>query len=121
MQFRRDIMIQMISPKQDVEEFLRKMLSILNKEDFSTERDLTINPSEKNDETMIELEYDTDDVAEDLRTLNVENYSETKFDSAFDYVEELYVFGKFVQGKLIYIKVKMRTNINNENILCIRF
>ena len=114
-------MQKMISPKQDVEEFIEKMLAILNKESFSVDRDLTINPSEKNDETMVELDYDTEDVAKELRSLVVENYSETKFDSAFEYVTYLYVFGKIVQGKLIYIKVKIRSRINNKNILCLSF
>lgn len=55
-----------------------------------------------------------------MKELKVEEYSETKIDKNDVTPLTLYVFGKVINGKLIYIKLKIREN-ERKQIVCISF
>ena len=62
--------------------------------------------------------YYKDDVKLELKTLEVSNYYRTVQDeNNKKYKEYYYEFGKIIQGKMVYIKVKIVSR-DNKNILC---
>ncbi|MBQ9608998.1 MAG: hypothetical protein IJV15_06080 [Lachnospiraceae bacterium] len=69
---------------------------------------------------MLDLEYDAYDVANQLKELKTENYSETLIDKDDDKPPLLFVFGKDIKGKQVYIKLKIKGD-TNKRILCISF
>ena len=70
--------------------------------------------------TTLALEYDNNDIVEVLKTLTVEDYSETKIDTDDIHPPILYVFGKKIDEKLVYIKLKIRER-NRRCIVCVSF
>ena len=67
---------------------------------------------------MLDLDYDTEDVVDRLKELKVEEYSETKIDKNDVNPPMLFVFGKDVNGKLIYVKLKVR---EQQQVVCVSF
>ena len=107
--------------------FLEELKGILGKDDFDISSDLMLIRKDKvNDEehstpyTILDLGYDTWDVVERLKELTVAEYSETKIDR--DNLEPplLFVFGKYINRKLVYIKLKIKGN-QRRRILCVSF
>ena len=114
------------SRRRDVVSFLGELKDILCKEDFSADSDfILINKRKPNDEqystpyTLLDLNYDITDVIERLKELTVSEYSETKIDK--DDVEPplLFVFGKAINKRLIYIKIKIKEE--QRRVLCVSF
>lgn len=68
----------------------------------------------------MDLEYDAEDVVERLKELTLAEYSETKIDKTDIDPPLLFVFGKEISGKLIYIKLKIRGN-QQRQVLCVSF
>lgn len=68
----------------------------------------------------MDLEYDAEDVVERLKELTLAEYSETKIDKNDIDPPLLFVFGKEISGKLIYIKLKIRGN-QQRQVLCVSF
>ena len=70
--------------------------------------------------TMVDLEYDDSDVVECLKDLTIKEYSETLVDK--DNLEPplLYVFGKDISNKQVYIKVKIKGD-KAKYVLCVSF
>ena len=118
----------MISKKQEVIAFLKELQSLLNKKNFDIETDITLIRKKKKNEdieystpyTLLDLEYDIEDVVERLRELTIAEYSETKIDK--DNVEPplLYVFGKDINNRLVYIKLKLKGD-TQRHVLCVSF
>lgn len=69
--------------------------------------------------TLIDLEFSMKDVIRVIKSLQLEDYCETLFDRQDEYPPLLYVFGKEISGKTIYIKLKIREI--EERIICISF
>lgn len=70
--------------------------------------------------TLLDLDYDNSDVAECLKELTIREYSETLVDKDVIHPPLLFVFGKYINGKQIYIKLKIKgTQIRH--ILCVSF
>ena len=120
------ILVNVRSNKKEVAEFLGKLNDILLNEKFDVEKDITIIKSKKKEAqystpyTLLDLDYDTDDVVERLKELRVEEYSETKIDKDDLNPPLLYVFGKNIDGKQVYIKLKIKEN-KQKHILCVSF
>ena len=66
------------------------------------------------------LGYDNVDIVERLKTLCVKEYSETKIDKDNTHPPLLFVFGKVIDGKEVYIKIKLRERAKRD-IACISF
>lgn len=116
------------SPVEEVEKFLKKLHSFLNNPNFDVDKDVvTIKKWKQDDEkeyctpyTLIDLEFDSSDIAATLRELQKENYSETLFDNEDIAPPALFVFGKVLQGKTVYIKLKIK-EVDHKFILCLAF
>ena len=122
----------MLSARPDVKDFLAQMKSVLSSDSFNIDRDFVFQrireadePDDEytNENTMLELGYDTSDVVEELKTLGLENYSESIVDNVADGFEIFFVFGKIISGRDIYIKVRMkqRKRTQDEFVFCISF
>jgi hypothetical protein len=67
------------------------------------------------------LDFDIEDVKKELKSLKIENYLRTKKDeNNKKYNEYYYEFGKNIQNKKVYIKVKIVSR-DNKQVLCISF
>jgi len=116
-----------IESESQVEEFLAKVKSVLCSNTFDITRDLVVqispvagSPGYKNFLTLADLNYDIADVRNVLLIITVQDYSETLFDTK-DVTTPLFrVFGKHLNNKEVYIKIKIRDNTNKQ-VFCISF
>ena len=69
---------------------------------------------------MLDLDYDISDVADRLRELTLQEYSETLIDKDNTESPLLFVFGKDINGREVYIKLKMKGN-QQKYVLCVSF
>lgn len=122
------IFLSMQSKKNEVIAFLEKLKMILERDDFNINTDFVmIQKSKPGDElrystpyTLLDLDYDIGDVVERLKELTVTEYSETKIDKNDLNPPLLFVFGKSINGKLIYVKLKIRDE-QQKYVLCVSF
>ena len=120
------IKISIQSQKTIVKAFLEELKEILGDEDFDIDKNLLIIRSRKDEieystnYTLVDLEYDSFDVVERLKELNVAEYSETLIDKDDDKPPLLFVFGKDINNKLVYIKLKIKGE-TDKKVLCLSF
>lgn len=69
---------------------------------------------------MLSLDYDTEDVKNELKLLCKEDYIETIIDNKNSSKPPFWVFGKEISSKEIYIKVKIRNKESNK-VFCVSF
>ena len=122
-----DIFLSTQSKKREVIAFLKDLKEFLEREDFDIDSDfILIKKKKTNDEahstpyTLLDLDYDTWDVVSRLRELTVAEYSETKIDKDDFNPPLLFVFGKDINRRLVYIKVKIKGD-QNRHVLCVSF
>lgn len=123
-----NIFLSIQSKKKEVIAFLDELKALLTKEDFDIDTDLTLIKKKKKGEdemfstpyTIVDLEYDTSDVVARLKELTVEEYSETKIDKDDLNPPLLFVFGKDINNKLVYLKLKIKGN-QQSHVLCVSF
>jgi len=109
--------------------FLQTLKQILRSESFNCERDLDVLRSKKTDihnagyttvETLAVLGYDKKDICEELLALSENDYYETVIDDIDPALPKFYAFGKTIQTKEVYIKVKIRDRIIGA-VFCVSF
>ena len=122
-----DIFLSTQSKKREVIVFLEELKELLGKEDFDIDTDLALIKKKKIDDeehstpyTMLDLGYDTWDVVERLKELTVAEYSETKIDKDDLDPPLLFVFGKDINRKLVYVKLKIKGD-QRRRVLCVSF
>ena len=116
------------SKKREVIAFLDELKSILENADFDIDTDLTLISKKKQGQdqkystpyTLLDLDYDTEDVVERLKELTVAEYSETKIDKDDLNPPLLFVFGKDINSKLGYVKLKIKGD-QQRHVLCVSF
>ncbi len=115
------------SNRREVITFLDGLNKLLEREDFDAGRQFMLITKKKPDEeeystpyTLLDLDYSMEDVLERIRELTVEEYSETKIDRDNLDPPQLYVFGKKINSRLIYIKLKVRGD-PGRTVLCVSF
>ncbi len=115
------------SKRSEVDSFLKDLKNLLNKEDFNIDSNFVlIRKHKKNDEvhstpyTLLDLGYDTWDIIERLKELTAAEYSETKIDKDNLDPPLLFVFGKDIEEKLVYIKLKLQGE-QTRRVLCVSF
>jgi len=120
-------MLGCIESSTQVEEYLMKLKAVLCSDQFDVYSDLEVQfsliegePGFLNAQTLVDLGYSIIDVRNALLSLTVQDYSETMFDNRDITGPGFRVFGKSIDKKEIYIKVKIRKRANNE-IFCISF
>ena len=120
------IKIPIRSEKKDVKIFLEELKEILNAKEFNVDNDITIVKSSKDEieystqYLMLDLDYDTSDIVERLKELTIAEYSETLIDKDDDKPPLLFVFGKDISRKLVYIKLKIK-GMQAKRVLCLSF
>ena len=115
------------SKKREVVAFLDELHKLLESDDFDINTDLNLVRKKKQGDdqkfstpfTLLDLDYDAEDVVERLKELKVEEYSETKIDKDDVNPPILFVFGKGINGKLIYVKLKIRDQ--KKQVVCVSF
>lgn len=103
------------------------MKHIFEDHDFQIDKNLFFNSKKKEGGkeefstayTMVDLDYDAKDVADCLKELRIDEYSHTLLDRDDANPPLLFVFGKDVRGRIVYIKLKIREG--KRKILCISF
>ena len=115
------------SKKGEVAAFLKELKMFLEKGDFNIDTDFILIRKNKKDDvehstpyTLLDLDYDIEDVVDRLKELTVEEYSETKIDKDDLDPPLLFVFGKNINRKLIYIKLKIKGD-QKRHVLCVSF
>ena len=116
------------SKKSEVIAFLNELKSILENEDFDIDKHLTLINKNKQGEdqkystpyTLLDLDYDTEDVVERLKELTITEYAETKIDKDDLNPPLLFVFGKDINSKLVYVKLKIKGD-QQRHVLCVSF
>ena len=118
-----------ISSKEQVENFLLELKHIINDKKFNINEDFDILLKKKNEtdddayttkNTLIQLNYDKNDIIRNLKELKISEYIETLTDVKNVYSPQFWVFIKRINLKQVYIKVKIRS-IQNRKIFCILF
>lgn len=115
------------SKKRDVIAFLDELHKLLESNDFDINTDLNLIKKKKTGDdqkystpyTLLDLDYDAEDVVDRLKELKVEEYSETKIDTDDVNPPTLFVFGKDINRKLIYVKLKVRDQ--KKQVVCVSF
>lgn len=106
-----------IDSKEFVEQFLSELKAILESDTFVIERDLDILPKKRNESatdpyttinTMANLEFDANDVCEELKAITVEDYAETMFDDRNVAAPPFFVFYRNIRTRYVYIMVKIK-------------
>ena len=113
--------------KKEVVAFLDELHKLLESDDFDINTDLNLIRKKKRVEeqkfstpyTLLDLDYDAEEVVSRLKELKVEEYSETKIDTNDLNPPILFVFGKDINGKLIYVKLKIRDL--KKQVVCVSF
>ena len=115
------------SKRGEVVAFLEELKMFLEKGDFNIDTDFILIRKNKKDDmehstpyTLLDLDYDIEDVVDRLKELTVEEYSETKIDKDDLDPPLLFVFGKNINRKLIYIKLKIKGG-QKRHALCVSF
>ncbi len=121
------VFLSIQSKKNEVIAFIRELNTIIDREDFDINTNFTLIKKSKLDDnehstnyTIVDLEYDIYDVVDRIRELTISEYSETKIDYDDLNPPLLFVFGKIINNKLVYIKLKIKEN-QNKYILCVSF
>lgn len=121
------MIIDIISDKKIVKEFLKRVIEISNSETFNIATDFFINYKKSQNVRYLtttllsELDFDICDVLSLIKELTIEDYSHTKIDNDIKYDGELlHVFGKYINNELVYIKLKIRKKDRNQ-IICLSF
>ena len=122
------IKLSIQSKEKEVIEFLNELKSILQNKEFNIDESLMIIKSKKKNGkvqystpyTLVDLDYDANDVAERLKELTIKEYSETLIDKDDVNPPLLFVFGKNINNKQVYIKLKIKSN-QKKYVLCVSF
>ncbi len=121
------IKLSTLSKKREVTIFLDELHNLLGKKEFDPDTDLLLIVKTKHGDdlkfstpyTILDLEYDNKDVVERLKELRIEEYSETKIDKDNITPPKLFVFGKMINGRLVYVKLKIVER--GKQVLCVSF
>lgn len=117
--------------KKDIETFLVEMNNILYSPNFDIDRDFMFTEIRAKDDlddeftnanTMLELGFDRYDVVEHLKTLTIEEYTESMLDTVSKDMSFFHVFGRKIQGRDVYIKVRIKLRkIGTKYVFCVSF
>ncbi|NOZ36016.1 MAG: toxin [Chlorobi bacterium] len=103
-----------MSKKENVEKFLK---------DFKAKMDfwgiVFRDDRGKNSQTLLDLEITPNKRKEVLKKLEIKDYSEGPLEDKLNKGPDMWVFGKTIKNREIYIKITM--GMLNNNVICISF
>lgn len=107
---------------------MNELKAILEKENFNIDTDFTLISKEKKDEdrefstpyALLDLDYDISDIVERLKELTVEEYSETIIDKDDPDPPLLFIFGKNINNKQVFMKLKIKRK-SSGHVVCVSF
>ncbi len=107
--------------------FLEELVGFLENDGFDIDKDILLIVANKPDDmkhstryTLLDLQYDVSDVVERLKELDVTEYSETLIDKDDLDPPALFVFGKMINSKLVYVKLKIKWE-PKRRVICVSF
>lgn len=118
----------MRSSKEEIKNFLTELKEILDVTHFDINKNFLIIRSHRShgehhystSQTLIDLDYDQEDVVARLRELTVGEYCETLIDYDDEHPPYLFVFAKNINNHQVYIKLKIK-NCHVQKVLCVSF
>lgn len=121
------IKISFNTKKKDVIAFLEQLHSILSDPNFDIDNNMILISKRKPPEkevfstpyTILDLDYETSDIVERLKELIVQEYSDTLYDRDDNNPPLLFLFGKDINCKKVYIKLKIKDV--KKRVLCLSF
>lgn len=116
------------SSKKEIEDFLIELREILDVKYFDINRNFLLIRSHRShgehhystSQTLIDLDYAQEDVVARLRELSVSEYYETLLDRDDEHPPYLFVFAKNINGRQVYIKIKIKEGYA-QKVLCVSF
>lgn len=123
------ISLKIVSPEDDVKAFLKELKELLTDPIFDLGKDLDILAKKKIESptdpyttanTMLALEFDSQDVMDQLLTLKVSDYHETFIDDIDSSLPPFFAFAKSIQSRDVCIKVKIRDR-KKCKVFCVSF
>lgn len=115
------VTIDVRATKKNIQDFLQKLTEELNNPEFDITQNFLFIPRRENLQTLVDLDYDVDQVVEHLRALTVEEFSEAIIDKDNAQPPFLMVFGRTINQKLVYIKIKIREKEDCSKVVCVSF
>lgn len=118
-----------LEPKEVVESFILDLKRILVSPNFNVNLDLDIllkkngeNPLDPftTENTLAALDYDKNDVRNQLLSITVSDYIETIVDNKNACLPSFYTFCQEIQKRDIYMKIKIRDRTNGK-VFCVSF
>ena len=106
--------------RKEVDKFIKELKNIIYDTNFDIDQNFYLNMGSKNTQTLLDLEYIKEDVLDILSELTINDYSETLLDKDNQNPPLLIVFGKIINQKEVYIKIKHRSAPKKE-IICVSF
>lgn len=122
------IFLSIQSKKKEVIAFLDELKALLENVDFDIDTDFILIRKKKSGQdykystpyTLLDLDYEAEDVVNQLKKLTVAEYSETKIDTNDTNPPLLFVFGKDINSKHVYVKLKIKGE-QQRHVLCVSF
>ncbi len=120
---------KIISSEEEVRGFLIELKEVLSSKDFNVDADLDVLLKKKSEHptepyttsnTLLALDYDKNDVFNQLMSLDIREYMETFIDDLDSSLPPFYAFAKVIKSKNVYIKVKIRDR-QRRKIFCVSF
>ena len=120
---------KIVSSEKDVIEFLKELKEVLTNSNFDVSKDLDILPKKSSElptdpyttgNTLLALDFDRNDVLNQLLALDISEYLETFIDDKNSSLPPFFAFGKSIKNKDVYIKTKIRDRINCK-VFCVSF
>lgn len=121
--------LKTISTEDIVIHFICELHEILNHPQFNVDTGLDILLKKKSESpidpyttenTLLALGFDRHDVRNQLLTLVSSDYLETFIDDKDGSSPPFYAFVKYIKGKVVYIKIKIRSK-QQQRIFCVSF
>jgi len=120
---------KIVSSEKDVLGFLKELKEVLTNSKFDISKDLDILPKKSSESpldsyttgnTLLALDFDKNDVQNQLLAIDISEYLETFIDDKDSSLPPFFAFGKSIKNKDVYIKVKIRDRINCK-VFCVSF
>jgi hypothetical protein len=120
-----DAYLKVIDTKETVENFLLAAHTILDNNTFDVRKNFYFIPvrasgDDRNKETLLDLNYNTTDVVNEIRQLTVKNYKETIIDNMPGKKAPFFCFVKFIVKDQVYIKFKI-SEVKDNQVFCVSF